>query len=171
MAAATANFRLIDELMKNKDILPKELNKDLAKFAADGAKLLGKASADLSLVRKMLVKGQLDNKYGVLCSQRCYTKNLFGNDLNQALKEADDMSKLTRTITRPLVANRPFNRQYGNKPATLAKPKDRFLYQRNRGQSQQRQQYYHNVPYQPQQQAPRFQSKSKKANYGQNQKA
>lgn len=160
VAAATATFRLIDTLMSHKDKLPVELNKDLAKFAADGAKLLGKATTDLSVLRKQLVRGQLDKKYGVLCAQRCYTKQLFGDDLNQALKEADDMSKLSRTIARPQQSSKPFV----PKPATQSRPKDRFLYQ-NKGQSQQRQ----SAPYQPRPQQQRPQNKPGKG--PQNQKA
>ena len=160
MAAATANFRFIDELMACKDSSPKEINKSLAKLAADSVKLLGKASADLSMVRKMLVRGQLDPKYWKLCSQRCYTKNLFGDDFNQALKEADDVSKITRTITRSKSATTLMKLPYRGRGGAAQKMKGRFLYQRKQPQNQQ--QYYQNIQYQPQHQQQKHHQRPKK---------
>ena len=100
LCAATANFRLIDELMASKDNLPADIAQKLASHSSAATKLLAKASSDLSVARKQLLKNHLHFKYAPLCSQRCYTKNLFGEDLSKALKEADELSKLTRAIPR-----------------------------------------------------------------------
>ena len=78
---AAGSCRMIDVLLDdNKDKLPKELALSLAQQVSSNTSLLAKASSDISMVRKQCVKPYLDPKYGILCAQRCYSKNLFGND-------------------------------------------------------------------------------------------
>ena len=111
-AAAVASCRMIDVLLdENKDKLPKELAAALAQHVASNTKLLAKASSDISMVRKQCVKPYLDPKYSILCAQRCYTKNLFGEDLTKTLKEADELSKLTKSIAVPNKMSNKFRQQ------------------------------------------------------------
>ena len=144
VTAAISNFRLIDDLLKNQQQFPAELGKELAKHSSATAKLLAKASSDLSLARKQLVKNHLHFRYAPLCAERCYTKHLFGEDFSKVLKEADEISKITKALPRPANSFKADKNQYGQRynPMHSKQKRGGFLKNQRGGYQQQQPQQY-----------------------------
>ena len=105
--AAIANLRLIDTLtgLFENGQLTRETTNLLLQFSSDATKLLAKGYADLSLIRKSLLRPNIQTKYQQLCQQRTYGETLFGSDLTKDVKSIDDNSKIVFNMTRTQTQN------------------------------------------------------------------
>lgn len=74
-------------------------SKEIVKMCFDGITMLGTAHAKLNNKRKHAISSSLDPEIKDVCSSRhTVTGYLFGDDLPKAIKDAKEVSKLTKSV-------------------------------------------------------------------------
>ena len=130
--ALNANLSLLKDIQENKFSL-----QSIAQKTVDMAAILGHASSEISLNRRVFIRGVINPQYKDLCaSTQPITEHLFGDDLPKLVKELN----LTNRIGRHQRVNKkPYDRQYQSR--TNRNTNNSFL---GRGRGSLPQRHYNN---------------------------
>ncbi|OXA40105.1 hypothetical protein Fcan01_25160 [Folsomia candida] len=138
----TALTMITNQILERKAEIPKEVVSQIVKQSIDAANILGDQVQQLNLTRRLDMRKYLNPEYAGICtSQVTSTEWLFGNDLNESLKNSKATATLLRNTSSRGGRFQPYNKNYASRrnfssPNTLNFNRP-FRHQRGNGQFRQ----------------------------------
>ena len=113
--SGTIGFKALEEIKSNKE-MPKSVKVQMSKILCDMIIVNAKIMDDMSVMRRQMIKPNLNRKYMDLATQKSYGKYLFGDELTKSLKEVEDSSRATKDLGRYIPPYQSYPSQQPNYP-------------------------------------------------------